>query len=286
MPVNDADRERSDLNTLVQDDERRSLATTGRLPNSGFRNAAYTSAKARATSAATSHARSSTRRPPRNPSSRNSPMRHPTAYSVVNALLKMADSAGVDLIVVGSVGFNSVVESLIGSVPRAVRHRAKAVGCRHEVETSTWRSAVDRVARSRTVTDATHSGQQLRTTGVDFYEDEAMRFLVILASFVAVLGVATPVQADPGTSGPDASFLVALTNAGITFQDPTVAVAVAKKACALMDQGNPQAGAIKSVSSSNPEFSPDGAAKFTMIAASAYCPPHLGQPVAPAPPTQ
>jgi len=35
---------------------------------------------------------------------------HPTAYSAVDALLKLADSAG----------------ALIGSVPRAVRHQAKA----------------------------------------------------------------------------------------------------------------------------------------------------------------
>jgi hypothetical protein len=113
-----------------------------------------------------------------------------------------------------------------------------------------------------------------------------MRFLVIVASYAAVLGLATPAQADPGTSGPDASFLAGLTRAGITFQEPTVAVAVAKKACALMDQGNSQSGVIKSVSSSNPGFSPDGAAKFTMIAASAYCPQHMGQPIAPAAPTQ
>jgi hypothetical protein len=121
---------------------------------------------------------------------------------------------------------------------------------------------------------------------VYLYEDEAVRFLVILASFAAVLGLATPAQADPGTSVSDASFLGGLTKAGITFQDPTVAVAVAKKACALMDQGNSQSGVIKSVSSSNPGFSPDGAAKFTMIAASAYCPQHMGQPIAPAAPTQ
>ena len=108
-----------------------------------------------------------------------------------------------------------------------------------------------------------------------------MRFVVVLASYAAVLGLATPAQADPGTSGPDASFLAALNEAGITFQDPIVAVAVAKMACALMDQGNTQTGVIKSVSSSNPGFSPDGAAKFTMIAASAYCPQHMGQPIAP-----
>ena len=52
-----------------------------------------------------------------------------------------------------------------------------------------------------------------------------------------------------------------------------------------MDQGNPQAGVIKSVSSSNPGFTADGAAQFTMIAASAYCPQHMGQPITQAPPT-
>jgi hypothetical protein len=113
-----------------------------------------------------------------------------------------------------------------------------------------------------------------------------VRFLVILANLVAVFGVAEPAQADPGTSGPDASFLAALTAAGITYQDPSAAVAVAKQACELMDQGNPQAGVIKSVSSSNPGFTADGAAQFTMIAASAYCPQHMGQRIAQTPPTQ
>jgi hypothetical protein len=104
----------------------------------------------------------------------------------------------------------------------------------------------------------------------------------MLAGFTAVLGVATPAQADPG---PDASFLAALTKAGITYQDPTVAVAVGKKACELMNQGNPQVAVIDSVSSSNPGFTADGAAQFTMIAASAYCPQHMGQAATQASPT-
>jgi len=112
-----------------------------------------------------------------------------------------------------------------------------------------------------------------------------MRFLVMLAGFATVLGVATPAQADPGSPGPDASFLAALTKAGITYQDPTVAVAVGKEACELMNQGNPQAVVINSVSSSNPGFNADGAAQFTMIAASAYCPQHMGQPITQAPAT-
>jgi hypothetical protein len=121
-------------------------------------------------------------------------------------------------------------------------------------------------------------GEMERDSGTNLLEDEAMRFLVMLAGFAALLGVA-PAQADPGNSGPDARFLAALNKAGITYQDPTVAVAVGKKACELMDQGNPEAGVIKSVSSSNPGFTADGAAQFTMIAASAYCPQHMGQPL-------
>jgi hypothetical protein len=115
-----------------------------------------------------------------------------------------------------------------------------------------------------------------------------MRFLVVLAGLAAVLGVAAPAQADPGNSGPDASFLAALKKAGITYQDPAVAVEVGKQACELMDQGNTEAGVIKSVSSSNPGFTGDGAAQFTMIAASAYCPQHMGPPLSQAltPPPQ
>lgn len=117
-----------------------------------------------------------------------------------------------------------------------------------------------------------------------------MRMLLVLAGCAALAGVAAPAYADPvGTSGPDASFIAALNQAGITYQDPAAAVGVGKRACQLMDEGSPQVEVIKSVSSSNPGFTVDGAAQFTMIAASAYCPQHLGQHVNQAPqpaPTQ
>ncbi|OBF10726.1 hypothetical protein A5775_17435 [Mycobacterium sp. 852002-10029_SCH5224772] len=102
----------------------------------------------------------------------------------------------------------------------------------------------------------------------------------MLVGVVAVIGVATPAHADPaGSSGSDASFLAALSKAGITYQSPATAVGVGKRACELMDQGHAQVDVIHNVSSSNPGFTVDGAAQFTMIAASAYCPQHLGQPV-------
>jgi uncharacterized protein DUF732 len=115
---------------------------------------------------------------------------------------------------------------------------------------------------------------------------KAVRTLVAVASFAFVIGVATPAQADPGSndSGPDASFLTALDQAGITYQSGGAAVAVGKRACELMDQGDPESDVIKNMSASNPGFTMDGAAKFTMIAVSAYCPQHLGEPTAQAPP--
>jgi uncharacterized protein DUF732 len=117
------------------------------------------------------------------------------------------------------------------------------------------------------------------------YEDEAVRMRVVLAGFAAAVGAAAPAQADPvdNVSGPDASFLAALDKAGITYQSGPTAVAVGRRACQLMDQGNSEYDVIKNVSASNPGFTAEGAAKFTMIAASAYCPQHLGQPITPPP---
>jgi nucleotide-binding universal stress UspA family protein len=43
----------------------------------------------------------------------------------VDALVELAEKVNADLIVVGDVGMNSMVGRLIGSVPRAVRRRAK-----------------------------------------------------------------------------------------------------------------------------------------------------------------
>ena len=97
----------------------------------------------------------------------------------------------------------------------------------------------------------------------------------------AVIGMATPAQADPTTSSDtDASFLAALDKAGITYGDGSLAVKVGKRACDLMNEGSPQVDVIKQVSSSNPGFTVDGAAQFTMIAAGVYCPQHMGQSAA------
>ena len=106
----------------------------------------------------------------------------------------------------------------------------------------------------------------------DVSDDGAMRRLLVLPGIAATLGLAVPAHADPNV---DASFLDALTKAGITFNNGNVAVSAGKTACGLMDEGQPELDVIQHVSEQNPGISTSSAAKFTAIAASAYCPQFL-----------
>ena len=69
-----------------------------------------------------------------------------------------------------------------------------------------------------------------------------MRRVLVLVGIGAALGFSVPAQADPGTLDPgvDASFLDALTKAGITFSNGPNAVNAGKTACGLMSQGQPR----------------------------------------------
>ena len=99
-----------------------------------------------------------------------------------------------------------------------------------------------------------------------------MRRLLVLLGIAAALGLGPPAHADPGV---DASFLDALSKAGITFSNGPSAVSAGKTACGLMSQGQPELDVIQHVSEQNPGISTTSAAKFTAIAASAYCPQYL-----------
>lgn len=103
-------------------------------------------------------------------------------------------------------------------------------------------------------------------------DDGQMRRLLVLFGIAATLGLGVPAHADPGV---DASFLDALTRAGITFSNGSSAVNAAKTACGLMEQGQPELDVIQHVTEQNPGISTTSAAKFTAIAASAYCPQYL-----------
>ncbi|HEY1841294.1 MAG TPA: DUF732 domain-containing protein [Mycobacterium sp.] len=100
-----------------------------------------------------------------------------------------------------------------------------------------------------------------------------MRLRVVVASWAALLGLAAPVHADPD---PDASFLAALDNAGITYKSRPDAVAIGRRACQLMDQGHSEPDVVKSMTQQNAGFTTGDATKFTQIAESIYCPQHIG----------
>jgi Protein of unknown function (DUF732) len=104
-----------------------------------------------------------------------------------------------------------------------------------------------------------------------------MRRLMMLFGVAATLGFSVPAHAEPGSADPgvDASFLDALTKAGITFNNGSNAVNAGKTACGLMDHGQPELDVIQHVTEQNPGISTTSAAKFTAIAASAYCPQYL-----------
>jgi hypothetical protein len=156
--------------------------------------------------------------------------------------------------------------------------------------------ALQRVGTTRRRTAATNSGfgpGEFSSSGCDIglnlYEDGAMRTLVIVASLAAAIAAGTaPAYADPVSGGPnpDAGFLAALSNAGISYNSGPEAVAAGKKVCEWMDEGQPRSEVIKTVSAGNPGFGMSGAAVFTTLAEHAYCPQAANKPPPPPPPTQ
>jgi hypothetical protein len=106
----------------------------------------------------------------------------------------------------------------------------------------------------------------------DVSHDVRMKRVLVLFGIAAALGVAAPAHADPDL---DASFLDALTKAGLTVISGPGAVKDAKAACGMMEQGQPELDVIEHVSKQNPGLDTTKAAKFTAIAASAYCPQYL-----------
>jgi hypothetical protein len=68
--------------------------------------------------------------------------------------------------------------------------------------------------------------------GADLYEDEAMRLLVVLASFSAVIGLAVPAHADAG------GYLAELDKAGVSYSDPTDATNAGLSICHGLETGD------------------------------------------------
>jgi Protein of unknown function (DUF732) len=102
-----------------------------------------------------------------------------------------------------------------------------------------------------------------------------MRRLPLLLCVVTMLAVAAPANAH--ADGNDQSFLVALQQAGLSYQDPDRAVSAGKQVCDLVAGGMTGVDIVKNLEQYNPGFAGDGAAKFTAIAAEAYCPNALAR---------
>lgn len=97
----------------------------------------------------------------------------------------------------------------------------------------------------------------------------------VAAAALPVVALLVPVATSNADPGLDASFLDALTKAGITINSPSGAVKAGKSVCAMMNQGRPEIDVVQVVMRQNPGLETTRAAQFTAIAASAYCPQHL-----------
>jgi hypothetical protein len=90
---------------------------------------------------------------------------------------------------------------------------------------------------------------------------------VTLVGVATAVTVAAPAHADPTND----SFLSALSNAGIGYNDPNATTALGQSICPmLVEPGKSFASVASSVG--NQGISPDMAAFFTGIAISMYCP--------------
>jgi sugar/nucleoside kinase (ribokinase family) len=108
----------------------------------------------------------------------------------------------------------------------------------------------------------------LIVTKVNKHLDRSVRTLVVAVSLAAVgAGMAAPAQADPI----DDSFLAALTDAGVAFDNPVDTVALGKAVCPMLIEPGKNFAKVYSRVADN-GIPPDVAAFFMGIAISMYCP--------------
>jgi hypothetical protein len=97
----------------------------------------------------------------------------------------------------------------------------------------------------------------------------ARAFLTTVSVVAAGLALAAPAQADPS----DNSFLNALNNAGIGYNDPGSAVQLGQEVCPmLVEPGKNFASVASQLRGNNNGISPEMASFFTGIAIQMYCP--------------
>ena len=89
-----------------------------------------------------------------------------------------------------------------------------------------------------------------------------------LVGIATAVSLAAPAHADPLT---DTSFLNALTNAGIGYNDPASTQALGQSICPMLVEPGKSLASVYSTVTNN-GINPDMAAFFTGIAISMYCP--------------
>ena len=96
----------------------------------------------------------------------------------------------------------------------------------------------------------------------------ARAFLTTVSVVAAGLALAAPAQADPS----DNSFLNALNNAGIGYNDPGSAVQLGQEVCPMLVEPGKNFASVASQLRGNNGISPEMASFFTGIAIQMYCP--------------
>lgn len=92
--------------------------------------------------------------------------------------------------------------------------------------------------------------------------------LAALTSLAVIIGMGIPARADSA----DDAFISSLQAAGFTFTDAGQAITAAHYVCKAADGGTAMADIAKAMQSKDSALSDDKAAKFTTLAATAYCP--------------
>ncbi len=95
--------------------------------------------------------------------------------------------------------------------------------------------------------------------------------LAALTSLAVIIGMGVPARAD----STDDAFIASLQAAGFTFSDAGQTITAAHYVCHAADGGTAMADIAKAIQSKDSALSDDKAAKFTAIAATAYCPQAL-----------
>jgi hypothetical protein len=103
----------------------------------------------------------------------------------------------------------------------------------------------------------------------------ALRTLALTAGVAAAAAtLAAPIRADMMGN----AFLMALTNAGVSYSQPATTMALGQSVCPMLFQPGGSFDSIASKVADNTGLSHDTAGVFTIIAIATYCPAVLALP--------